>query len=131
MKIMLVDDEESARRGFEKVSNQRGDINPLSFDGVDSAAIYLHKNGGGVDVAIVDILMPGKNGTDLFPVLKKYGVRAIAYTCSPREIDGCRVVEKGHPCLPDLLDMLVAEYGLRRNARAIELLKTSVMELCS
>jgi DNA-binding NarL/FixJ family response regulator len=70
IRVLLVDDHAIARNGVRLMLGTAGDIDVVGE--ASDAQEAMHKLAGGleVDVALLDITMPGKNGMDLLKMMK-------------------------------------------------------------
>ncbi len=111
MKVLIVDDEMNQRRSLAI------GLRLESFDVVEAAdgeeALDFFETGGDVDVAIVDLMMPGINGLDLARRLRRAcpKVRVVltsAYHLSERQVARADVGAIGFVPKPYHLDELVA-----------------------
>jgi len=110
MKVLIVDDEMNQRRSLAI------GLRLESFEVVEAAdgeeALTFFDEGGDVDVAIVDLMMPGINGLDLARRLRRAcpDVRVVltsAYHLSERQIARADVGAIGFVPKPYHLDELV------------------------
>ena len=119
MKVLIVDDEMNQRRSLAI------GLRLESFEVVEAAdgeeALTFFEGGGDVDVAIVDLMMPGINGLDLARRLRRAcpDVRVVltsAYHLSERQVARADVGAIGFVPKPYHLDELV-EFLRRQDDR--------------
>ena len=67
---MLADDDELIRRSIELTLSQKGINVLLAEDGVAALRTYLD-NRDHIDLAILDVVMPKKNGWQVYEIIKK------------------------------------------------------------
>jgi len=68
-KIMIVDDDESTRKALKIIFKNEG-FEVISLDNGEDALTELRKDG--VDIVLVDILMPLMGGWEFFEELRKF-----------------------------------------------------------
>jgi len=98
IRILLVDDHASTREPLAFMLEQEPDLTVVAQAGsVAEARRTLREAGASVDVAVVDLGLPGGSGEELIPVLRAAYPRAVALVlayCSDRE-RLARAVEAG------------------------------------
>lgn len=111
VRVLIVDDEMNQRRSLAIGLRLESFEVAEAADGDEALAFFEH--GGEVDVAIVDLMMPGINGLDLARRLRRAcpDVRVVltsAYHLSERQIARADVGAVGFVPKPYHLDELVA-----------------------
>lgn len=83
IRVLLVDDQELIRTGFSLVLSAEADVTVVgeAADGI-AALEWLESNAGEVDVILMDVRMPGKNGIETTAeVVRRYpGARVLVLT---------------------------------------------------
>lgn len=97
IRVMLVDDQELVRTGFEFILNSAPDINVVAHTGTGHDALRVLEDGTTVDVACVDIRMPGLDGiaTTQTIVNAGYATRVLILTTFDEEETVYRALEAG------------------------------------
>lgn len=95
MKILLVEDEE-AIRGFVRINLKRGGMEMLEA-GSGEEALELVMSQGAVDIALLDVMLPGMSGFDVCASLREAypAMGIIMLTAKAQEEDKIRGLELG------------------------------------
>jgi two-component system, OmpR family, response regulator len=83
IKILLIDDDEKVKFNLKLFLEDEG-FECLAVETAEIAVKQLDEINGGVDLAIVDIRLPGMSGEEFIPIMKdKYpGIKTIIHTGS-------------------------------------------------
>ena len=78
LRVLVVDDEEVVREVTRALLESLGATAVLCASGEEAVAVFAREHAG-IDLALVDLLMPGMDGADCFRALRRIepGLRAI------------------------------------------------------
>lgn len=112
MKCIIVDDEPLAREAIEMLIAKTQDLELLStFNGAESAGIFLKENPNTVDLVFLDIQMPGTNGLEFSNAIPKETLVVFTTAFSEFAADSYEV---------DAVDYLIKPVRLERFQKAVE-----------
>lgn len=112
MKCIIVDDEPLAREAIEMLIAKTQDLELLStFNGAESAGIFLKENPNTVDLVFLDIQMPGTNGLEFSNAIPKETLVVFTTAFSEFAADSYEV---------NAVDYLIKPVRLERFQKAVE-----------
>ncbi|WP_374464718.1 LytR/AlgR family response regulator transcription factor [Chryseobacterium sp.] len=112
MKCIIVDDEPLAREAIKMLIDETKDLYLLgTFNGAESAGIFLKNNPDTVDLVFLDIQMPGINGIEFSNSIPKETLVVFTTAFSEFAVDSYEV---------DAVDYLIKPVRLERFQKAVE-----------
>lgn len=98
IKVLIADDHAIVRRGLRQILDDSGSMTVVgeAEDGI-GAVQQVRALGGGVDVALLDISMPGKSGIDALKMIKDEAPRlpVLILSMYPEEQYAVRLIKAG------------------------------------
>lgn len=93
-RIIIVDDDEHFRKVYSQILNQNGHEIAEAFDGSDGVEVLIAKP---VDIAVIDIMMPIRDGFDIISDIKKLfpNIKIIAVSGSATDEELIRAKNMG------------------------------------
>lgn len=131
-RILVVEDDESISKVIQTNLTAAGYAVKTSFDGDEAAKIL--KSDTDFDLAILDIMLPGKDGFDLFEDLKKSSIPVIYLTAKndvASKVQGLKGGAEDYIVKPfEILELLVRiEKVLERTGKMQQVLKAANLEI--
>ncbi len=96
IKILIVDDHGLVREGLKRLLDEEGDIEVMG-EAADVAQALVLLDAHAMDVAVVDINLPGKTGLDLLETIKRDWpkVNVLIISAAPEEHYAVRAIRLG------------------------------------
>ncbi|MFT3920151.1 LytR/AlgR family response regulator transcription factor [Cloacibacterium sp.] len=116
MKCIIIDDEPLAREAVEMLVDKTDDLELIqTFNGAESAGVFLKNNPSIIDLIFLDIQMPGTNGIEFSSTIPKETLVVFTTAFSEYAVDSYEV---------DAVDYLIKPIKLERFQKAVEKAKS-------